>query len=266
MNNTESYEIKPVKSWQEFESMIQEHKYRQWIYRGQADKEWPLESSYFRFCAYYKDISSARVRTRNKHEKLILEKFKEYAKLYVECVPDKKDDTEWLALMQHHGAPTRLLDWSFSPYVAAYFAVESGKEYFSIYCMKHSELAEMDIKHFKKFAEEKKMIFENISKETRKSFVFAYEPKFKHKRLVAQQGVFTVPSSNYVSYEEILKEYDLEGCFMKMTMKSTLRSEWIRKLHLMNINASTLFPDLDGFCRSIKFDLLHPAAELKRIQ
>ena len=48
------------------------------------------------------------------------------AHAYLEAHHMPRDTVEWMALMQHHGAPTRLLDWSTSPYVAAFFALEEA--------------------------------------------------------------------------------------------------------------------------------------------
>ncbi|MFH1913264.1 MAG: FRG domain-containing protein [Pseudomonadota bacterium] len=251
-----------IDSWNEFEKRVSRHQHRQWIYRGQADSKWLLESSYHRFCDYVKSIRR-RSPTKNDHEKVLLSRFKHYAQLYLDRIPSK--DAEWLALMQHHGTPTRLLDWSFSPYIAAYFAVETGQSNFSIYCMNHEAFALMDAEYFNGEDFKKiKVDFLNY-RDRSKSFIFAYEPAFKHKRLVAQQALFTVPSTNYVSYNEILKDYDLSSTFLKIVIPAKLRCEWIKKLSRMNINAATLFPDLDGFCRSIKFDLLYPATKLKDI-
>ena len=58
-----------------------------------------------------------------KVEVQLLKDFKRHAHFYISSVPRDGDLIGWLALMQHHGAPTRLLDWTYSFYVAAFFAL-----------------------------------------------------------------------------------------------------------------------------------------------
>src|SRR5262249_33874110 len=89
--------------------------YKRFIFRGQADARWKLTSTLDRT---YLDKRPA------KKDAIATELIKEF---YEECARFsdwryKVDDPRVLAMAQHHGMPTRLLDWSYSPYVAAYFA------------------------------------------------------------------------------------------------------------------------------------------------
>ena len=80
-------------------------------YRGQADKHWALMPGYLRL-------------ERPPSESTLLKRFKQSAAMLVQNTPSQSFD--WLFLMQHYGMPTRLLDWSESPLVALYFAVENS--------------------------------------------------------------------------------------------------------------------------------------------
>lgn len=82
--------------------------------RGVSNHEYPLLPSLFR----HADVESADLREHN-----LMWVFKTQAKAHLPTVP--QNDVEWLAIAQHHGLPTRLLDWSLSPLVACFFAVES---------------------------------------------------------------------------------------------------------------------------------------------
>lgn len=78
-------------------------------YRGQARSEWPLSPGYIRL-------------TNPPSESTLLMRFRQSAAMLIEKTP--RESFEWLFLMQHFGVPTRLLDWSESPLVGLYFAVE----------------------------------------------------------------------------------------------------------------------------------------------
>jgi hypothetical protein len=91
-----------------------------WIFRGLKSNEYELEPSIERF-AKDKWIDWAAL------ELLILEEFRSRAAMHID-VRDLTDDLSWRALMRHHGVPTRLLDFTYSPYVALYFALRERTE------------------------------------------------------------------------------------------------------------------------------------------
>src|ERR1700674_3515893 len=91
-----------------------------WMFRGQENSDWLLTTSLER-------VKGARL-SRYHTEGFIWAEFKKQAHHYLSGHLLPTNSLEWLALMQHHGAPTRLLDWTFSRYVACFFALEDSEE------------------------------------------------------------------------------------------------------------------------------------------
>ena len=120
-NSETQYQVVNLKSWEEYVSIISDSPYQSWAFRGQRDASAPLYSVLSRyFMAFRVDP-----RAWPEQEDRILRIFKRKAIHFIDHVPERNDDFEWLALMQDHGAPTRLLDFSWSPYVAAFFALHN---------------------------------------------------------------------------------------------------------------------------------------------
>ncbi len=92
-----------------------------WYFRGGLDN-WHLETSLERAFVDWR----LPLRKTPDTERRILREFKRAISLASDATVPPSDDTlGWFALMQHHGAPTRLLDWTYSPFVAAYFEMEA---------------------------------------------------------------------------------------------------------------------------------------------
>jgi len=104
------YNVMRLRSWEEYLSIISDSPYQHWAFRGQRDASAPLYSALSR---YFMSFRIDRRAWRDQEER-ILRVFKRKAIHFLDHVPDKEDDFEWLALMQDHGAPTRLLDFSWS--------------------------------------------------------------------------------------------------------------------------------------------------------
>lgn len=267
-NEDSSWEIIRIDSWLQFEKEIEKKLPRDWIYRGHTSVEWNLESSFYRsFINFQEIIRSAKKITRkpnrDEYEEHLIRHFKSNAHFFLQKTPVENDKLEWLTIMQHHGTSGRLLDWTCSPYIGAHFAVESGHNDCCVYALKHRVFTDIDSDHFDD-ANYKKKAFSD--QRGRKSFFFPYEPNLNTERLVAQQGLFLVPSTNYETIDQILSHYDVgDGICIKYILTKSVRFEAIRRLRMMNISAATLFPGIDGFCRSLKYNILETSRRLQRM-
>jgi hypothetical protein len=109
-------ENRPV-SWGEFVQQVIDTNTSGWVFRGQPDYEYELITFLERSLA-----NVPRVAWGDREDSAI-DFFRSRASATLDQVPEQDDYLGWLSLMQHYQAPTRLLDWSESPFVAAYFAL-----------------------------------------------------------------------------------------------------------------------------------------------
>src|SRR5689334_11425605 len=245
--NKQPYKVVTMRSWEEYISVISDSPYQHWAFRGQRDASAPLYSALSRyFMSFHIDQ-----RAWSDQEERILRVFKRKAIHFLDHVPDKEDDFEWLALMQDHGAPTRLLDFSWSPYVAAFFALHNTTEEGVIWACNPGEIEkrELDLKMPGSF---RKHFLGN-----KKPFAWLGEPRAMNRRLIAQSGTFLVPGILHESIEEILMSYpNPKETLIKFVLPANkVREKGMRELYRMNITQATLFPDLDGLARSLAYEL-----------
>lgn len=107
-----------VKEWDEIQNLAR----RGWLYRGQRSASWPIQTSLERYC----DRQGVSGPERPRIEAELFREFRRTYHHYADHVPDPSSVLEWMSLMQHHGAPTRLLDFTYSIFVACYFALEAA--------------------------------------------------------------------------------------------------------------------------------------------
>jgi hypothetical protein len=107
---------KQIVTFEDFHRAVEAYSGKTVIFRGVRSTEHKLVPKIGRYKKFKKSRDTLG------EERYMLRLFKEQAVRYMATIPD--NNWEWLAIMQHHGMPTRLLDWTRNPLVAAYFAVQ----------------------------------------------------------------------------------------------------------------------------------------------
>ncbi|HEV8581964.1 MAG TPA: FRG domain-containing protein [Thermoanaerobaculia bacterium] len=232
-----------------------------WAFRGACFADWRLRTSLERLDAV--PVFDA--------ERYLLSTFQRRAHHYISDPPSREDDLEWLALMQHHGAPTRLLDWTKSPYVALFFALEAPAETASSavwaidldWCKERAiaaiAKAVPPVPHPPEPQESlgKPEVFRSAflrEKGYTLDLVAPLQPFRMNQRLVIQQGLFLCPGNPEITFEDNLLAYALyqfNQHVHKLVIPRHLRIEILAALNKMNINRATLFPGIDGFAQSL---------------
>ena len=250
-----------VESWDQFKDLATSDDYRSWAFRGQSNADWPLEPTLARYLKRYKIHRSVW----SNQELRIYGIFKRKAHEFLKHLPADDDAFEWLATMQHHGAPTRLLDFTWSPYVAAFFAFERAITTAAIWAVFPPLLRYMQ--HFPDNLNVEENVHDHVGPwkpgnyekffvQNEFEFVTQGEPYRMNRRQVAQSGTFVIPSRIDKSVEEILMDNGpIDHSLVKFVMNTEkMRHESIRQLYNMNITNATLFPDLDGLARSMAME------------
>lgn len=174
-------------------------------------------------------------------EESIFQRFKNQAVARTTHIP--RNDWEWLALAQHHGLPTRLLDWSVNPLVALFFAVG---EPFSDKDIEKEKIDKPDYNggaafYFLTIKSNFVVPAEEGSPFEREK-IGLYSPPHVSERITGQSGVFTIQQDPMKPLNESLKK----GRVRKYLIPYEAREELRKELRLFGMHHASIFPDLDG--------------------
>jgi hypothetical protein len=243
--------------WQQFMALTTQ--LDGWAFRGQQNAAWQLESSLSRSMRdYVQDRSQWHAR-----EERAIRIFRRKAHNFLAHPALLADDLRCLALMQHHGAPTRLLDFTKSPFVAAFFALERATSDAAVFALNTPALwnnralplanptLTRDVIDPRVHDNFQQYFFSNANE-----ILWSGEPTEMDDRLVAQSGTFVVPGVIDRSLQAILDGYEShEELLHKIVLPKAMRMDAMKWLYRMNITNASLFPGLDGLARSIAVEL-----------
>lgn len=268
-----------VRSWAElmeqlyadsWNTSLKRHRPRH-AFRGQCRAKGRLIPGLMRMGNHYAGI-----------EKLLLNDFKQYAP---SNLWPGNSLWNWLAVAQHHGLPTRLLDWTYSPYVALHFAtsdmgtdlpVSDG----AVWCIDYGETNKyLPDKLAMKLDEYRKNVFsvslldevvptlEEFDHLQTEPFVVFLEPPSLDQRIVNQVALFSILSAPGarenegqppISLKEALDEMWMRreeeniSLYKKIVIPAELKWEIRDKMDQANITERVLFPGLDGLSKWLR--------------
>ncbi|WP_081786149.1 FRG domain-containing protein [Halomonas sp. BC04] len=237
-----------------------------YIYRGHSNSSWSLRSTLERGCGnnFNKEFAG-------NYEKHACEEFSSRFHLYDKENVSPKSLLEWLALMQHYGVPTRLLDFTSSPYAALYFALEDydkiNRPDMALYCLNYTELMEKSLELIKAednhFSEtratingRKDEIFEECVERFNRNILWVTEPQRLNARIDRQAGCFVLSGDKGKSIQAVIDEeaYSEVG-IRKLVISGVLFENIFALLRKMNISGKSIYGDLVGLSRSLSLEL-----------
>lgn len=241
--------------WSEFVEQI--NQLDGWAFRGEVSAAWPLATSLARRLEIY----SPNRTLWPLRESRALRIFRRKAHNYLQDGGALQDDLRCLAMMQHHGAPTRLLDFTKSAYVAAFFALEGAETDASVYALNTPLLwtaapqAAPDLTR-DTIDPRRAGNFERYFMRNEHPVIWFGEPSEMDRRLVAQAGLFVVPGKIDCPLEQILQAYNPHDVLItKFVLPLAMRAEAMKALYRMNVTYATLFPDLEGLAQASAYEL-----------
>jgi FRG domain len=200
-----------------------------WMFRGQTDVLWSPQPKIDRLgCVAYRQREQL---SRRDHEERLMREFELGARPHIRIEP--RNPWEWLAVAQHHGLATRMLDWTVNPMVALFFAVEdrSHQGASGVWCYRHGGRRWMP-----QILEQNPFDFDSL---------IEFRPAHLTPRITAQGGCFT---SHHASEAP---EASWRGPVRLITIPAQHRAVLRETLRRLGTDRSTLFPDLDGIASTL---------------
>ncbi len=228
MEDNEKEERRYVKSrlehWNDL-SMLNPSFLKAFVFRGQGICDWHIKSALERLIErFYNNGTQKRIYPAGFEADMLNDFRWKYPNYESKNIPAEDEIIEWLSIMQHYGSCTRMVDFTFSPYVALFMAIDSseGEKDCSVWCLNHLVLSGKFSEDY--HTERENLLFDNPK---RKSIIYNYanqvltesvnekkrdfhpyvylvRPCKVNERIIRQQGLFAIPERIDIPFEDNL--------------------------------------------------------------
>lgn len=246
--------ISTISSWLQFRHFVANaaiHNLRH-IYRGQSNASWSLISSWHRL------TGESQLGTYWQ----LLDHVHDHVSTWANRTWDLRNSEEvgpFLGFLQHNGFPTPLLDWSRSPYIAAYFAYEGvndqnpANEYCKVFAF-----------DYLRFQSDWQQIYDPFSATRHVSILETFSRG--NQKQVIQQGLYTF--ANVYDQAQHVASLEMQArastgaspYMLEIRLPVSEKPIAMRELRLMGITAASLFPTIEGVCKGLREELFAAAA------
>lgn len=225
-------------------------------YRGMADASWPILTSLQR-------VNKTAFKEVERH---LIRNFQKYA-------PQNSvifnTFWNWLTLAQHHGLPTRVLDWSYSPMIALHFALDNHAQFannsdaviwsVNLEKIKQTLPSQIVTERFNKdqaftftmeALEDLWPTLEKLSSNAPDDFMIFFEPPSFDDRIINQYALLSATRNPETLVSDWLKKHP--HLYTRIIIPNHLKWEFRDRLDQMNITERIIYPGLDGLCQWLK--------------
>ena len=225
-----------IRCWDQFQEKVRSLYPRKYLFRGQP-QDWRLRTS------FHRTRRSDLVRYWNSDIPTLNQQISHILNSNFD-LNDIRHVGAFFSLIQHHGYPTPLLDWSYSAYVAAFFAYQKANaensEFVRIYAFDISEWEKDNYKH---------MNVQYSGPHITRMETLAIENPRQH----AQQGVGTLTSISDMEFFIQFQENRYNKKYIHaFDLPAKDRQRVLSELSMMGVTAASLFPGLDGACEALR--------------
>lgn len=228
--------LESIKSWDEFKKYALTLDPRRYVFRGQESSEWRLRT-YFHRCGRANLFKFVNLDINQLHANLSSLTAHHFN------LRDDIENAAFYSLVQHHGYPTPLLDWTRSPFIAAYFSFRNKRS--------EGEFARIFVFDQREWV--KDFVRSQLIATALPHFSFLTPLAINNSRMVPQQALSTVANVDDIEEFIAFNEKNKKKTYLEVIdLSVSERPQIMQELAMMGITAGSMFPGLDGACEQLK--------------